>query len=229
MIFLSQNLKHLRKSQKGKLTQEDLANTLGISHSTYGSYEEGRAEPKLETLQRIATFFKVALQDLLTIDLVTVSPLGSPSGSGARVLVATVEPSGRDTIEWVPEKATAGYAKGLANVDYIKSLETFRLPFLDERKKYRAFVVQGDSMPPISPGSILFGEYVENWSLMKDASLGIIITAQEGIVFKKIFNYLNDRGCFLLQSTNEAYKPYVVPADEILEVWQFVGFYSSEF
>ena len=47
--FFAQNLKHLRKV-KG-LTQGDFAAKIGINRPKVGSYEEGRAEPSLETLQ----------------------------------------------------------------------------------------------------------------------------------------------------------------------------------
>lgn len=56
-------LKSLRKSYK--LSQQELANRLNLNRVTYSQYETGRREPDLETLQKIADFYKVSL-DYLT-------------------------------------------------------------------------------------------------------------------------------------------------------------------
>ena len=69
MNTLSVNLKYLRKNHKPRHTQADMANLIGVSISTDGSYEEGRAEPRLENLQKIAGFFGISLDQLLSSDL----------------------------------------------------------------------------------------------------------------------------------------------------------------
>lgn len=57
------NLKILRTA-KG-LSQQQLADTIGVTRSSIGSYEEGRAEPKLDCLKEIAQFFGIPVDDLL--------------------------------------------------------------------------------------------------------------------------------------------------------------------
>jgi transcriptional regulator with XRE-family HTH domain len=47
------------------LTQVELANKLGISRASLSHYETSRREPDYETIQRIATFFKVSVDYLL--------------------------------------------------------------------------------------------------------------------------------------------------------------------
>ena len=69
MNALSVNLKYLRKNHKPRQTQADMANLIGVSISTYGSYEEGRAEPKLENLQKITSFFGITVEALLNVNL----------------------------------------------------------------------------------------------------------------------------------------------------------------
>jgi hypothetical protein len=72
-------------------------------------------------------------------------------------------------------------------------------------------------------------EYVDEWKSIKDNTACILVTASDGIVFKKVFNYLSSQNCFLLVSTNRQYDPYVLGADDVLEIWKFSGFYSAEF
>lgn len=51
-------LRELRNSQK--LSQQELANLLGISKSSVNMYERGEREPGLNTLVAICKFFNVS-------------------------------------------------------------------------------------------------------------------------------------------------------------------------
>ncbi|MED0670611.1 helix-turn-helix domain-containing protein [Aneurinibacillus aneurinilyticus] len=59
MAKLSDRLRELRK--KHKLTQKDIANYLGITESGYGYYEQGRNEPSIETLRKLAQKYNVSI------------------------------------------------------------------------------------------------------------------------------------------------------------------------
>lgn len=52
------------RSDKG-LTQEDLAEKVGVSRVYIGYVEQGRNTPSLETLEKIAKSLKVSLSDLV--------------------------------------------------------------------------------------------------------------------------------------------------------------------
>ncbi len=230
MEFLAQNLKTIRKKAEPKLTQEKVAELLGISPSSYGAYEEGRAEPKLESLVKLAELFGVLLEDLLIKDLSQSesTPQLWPK-AGPQVLVATVDSEQRNNIEYVPQKAAAGYTKGYADVEFISQLPVFQVPFLSKRKKYRAFTLSGDSMQPLQDGSLVFAEFVEDWINLKDETPCVLVTLNDGIVFKMVYNYLKIRKSLLLVSTNSLYQPYILPADEILEIWKFSGYFDERF
>ena len=74
---LSQNLQILRKRHPNSPSQEELADMLGLAKSTYGSYEQGRTEPKLEDLLKVAAFFGVQVDDLLATNL-SETPISKP-------------------------------------------------------------------------------------------------------------------------------------------------------
>jgi transcriptional regulator with XRE-family HTH domain len=213
-----------------------MANLIGVSISTYGSYEEGRAEPRLENLQKIAGFFGISLDQLLSSDLSkqqvgerSIAKLpASENIPGPRILTVTLDKTGKDNIEWVPVKAAAGYTSGFADPEFVQDLPTFQIPFLDQRKKYRAFTIEGDSMLPIPSGSMIFAEYQEDWSQIKDDTACIVVTQSDGIVFKKVYNYLRKQNCLMLVSTNTKFAPYLVGAQDVLEVWKFAGFFSRD-
>jgi len=62
--ILGKKIKHLRKLQR--LTQEDLAETVGLSSTYIGHIEQGRKSPSLEAITRIAKVLKVKIKDLFS-------------------------------------------------------------------------------------------------------------------------------------------------------------------
>lgn len=237
MSIIHSNIKFLRK-QRG-LTQEGFANEIGVTRSVIGAYEEGRAEPKIKTMQTMADFFGVTLDQLLGVDLAATAAAqlrdkdkdtASPdlSGRRLRVLSITVDPQDRENIELVPVKAAAGYLNGYADPEFIEELPHFQLPTLPQGT-YRAFELSGDSMLPLTPGTIVVGEYVENWESLKDGHCYILVTGSEGIVYKRVYNRLDEEKRLRLVSDNPSYSPYEVAISDVMEVWKAKVFISSAF
>jgi phage repressor protein C with HTH and peptisase S24 domain len=148
-------------------------------------------------------------------------------GSQLRVLATTVDKNNRDNIELVSEKAKAGYKRGYADPEYIRELPVFQLPFLSSERKYRTFQISGDSMKPIPHGSFVTGEFVENWEYLKNGDPCIILTKDEGLVFKLIEKDFRHRQ-FILHSLNREYESFAVEAEDIAEIWKFIHYISNE-
>ena len=149
-------------------------------------------------------------------------------GSNLRVLATTVDNDDNENIELVPEKAKAGYQRGFADPDFISELPVFQLPFLSKEKKYRTFQINGDSMLPVPDGSWVTGEFVQDWFHIKDGEACIILTLNEGIVFKIVENHLERSGKLIVHSLNPIYKPYEISVKEIKELWKFSHYISQE-
>ena len=158
----------------------------------------------------------------------TIKPKFSKQAN-LKILVITVNSENLDNIEFVPIKAVAGYSNGYGDIEYIETLPVFSVPFLDKNKKYRVFPIQGDSMLPMQEGSKVFAEYIEDWQNIKSGTICIVVTKNEGIVLKKVYNYLIDSDLLLLESKNERYDPYPVKAEDVQEIWKFAGFYLPDF
>nr|WP_212116888.1 helix-turn-helix transcriptional regulator [Niallia circulans] len=62
--MIGDRLRDLRS--KMKLTQEELAEKIGVSRGTYAHYEINKRQPDYETLKKLATFFNVSLDYLIT-------------------------------------------------------------------------------------------------------------------------------------------------------------------
>ena len=228
--YFSQNLRFLRKNLIGKTSQEKFAEEMGIKKPTLGSYESGRAEPIYVDLIKLATYYGVNIGDLLTKDLAEQSlDPNAQSSHTLRILTTTVNSENKNNIEFVPIKAVAGYVAGYGDVEYIETLPVFQVPFLQQDKKYRVFPIQGESMLPLQEGSLVFAEYLEDWKTVKNGTVCIIVTKDEGVVLKKVFNYLNEKNLLVLKSTNERFAPYAVMGEDIHELWKFAGYFHGEF
>ena len=226
MVNLSENLRTLRKQLK--LTQDQFAAKLDIKRSLLGAYEEGRAEPKLELLQKIADVFRTTVDDLIGSDLATDQGLTKPVAKNKDIVMLTIDSHGRENIELVPMKAAAGYLNGYADAEYVKELPRFHLPML-KQGTYRAFEISGDSMLPIMPGTIVIGEHVENVREIKSGKTYVLVSQREGIVYKRVFNYLEESGKLFLVSDNRHYSPYQLSGDEVMEVWAAKAYISVQF
>lgn len=228
VTFFAQNLIFLRNTLENKVSQQRLADELGLKKSTLAAYESGRAEPRYEELVRLSRFFGVTVDELLSKDL-TQAARQLREQSSLRVLVTTVDNQNHENIEFVPVRALGGYAEGYGDVDFISDLPIFQVPFLPTDRKYRAFPYEGDSMPPLRDGAVVFGEYIDQWSAVKNGTICLVVTKDEGVVLKKVFNYLEEKQVLVLKSLNERYAPYPVRQDDIQELWRFAGYFEREF
>ncbi|MEI6889009.1 MAG: LexA family transcriptional regulator [Bacteroidota bacterium] len=235
-MFFGSNIKFLRR-RRG-LTQDDVADNLEMKRSTLSGYENAIAQPGFESLVTMSKYFNVAIDTLIKVDLCSLPESQVRQlergydvfikGSNLRILTTTVGQDNEENIELVSEKAKAGYATGFADPEYISILPTFRLPFLSKQKKYRSFQVSGDSMLPIPSGAYVTGMFLQDWNTIRDKDAYIILTADEGIVFKVVENKLKESGMLRLHSLNPVYEPYDLPVNNIRELWQFVHFISPK-
>lgn len=235
-MYFSANIKFLRKRRNR--TQDDMAHVLKMKRSTLSGYENGVAEPGISALTAISKYFGIAVDTLIKIDLSKLSESqlyelehGKDvylTGGKLRVLATTVNQENDENIELVPEKAKAGYSSGFADPEFISELPVFQLPFLSKNKKYRTFQLTGDSMLPIPDKSWVTGEYLQDWNMIRSGEAYIILTIDEGIVFKIVENRLKEEHKLILYSLNPIYEPFDVHINEIREIWRFINYISSE-
>ncbi len=212
MSLAGLNLKYLRKLRGW--TQEEFASKLNIKRSLLGAYEEERADPRLEVLEIIADVFKLSLDELLLKDLSNQSASYLMKRRQLKMMNAD-----RNLIHFVPVKAAAGYLAGYADSEFIDELNTFTLPMLSGGN-YRAFEIIGDSMLPTPSGSIIVGEKVESMDDVKNNMAYIVISRNEGIVYKRIVKNNKLKNKVTLVSDNPSFQPYQVNTEDVIEMWQ---------
>ena len=141
-MLIGENIKILRK-RKGK-SQEEVALALGLNRSTYSGYENNIAQPNLENVLQISTYYGLSIEELITKDFSTFKEVDwrilteraehRMKGSELRILASIVSLNNDELIEVIPEKASAGYTSGFADPEFFTDFPTLSLPFLSKNK-----------------------------------------------------------------------------------------------
>ncbi|SCX83897.1 XRE family transcriptional regulator [Flavobacterium caeni] len=219
MSLFSDNLRYLRETRRE--SQQQTAESFGIKRGRYEPYESGKVEPPYDILKKISLHFGISIDLLLSVDVrkYDLSQLLLLDDNRI-VLPITVDANGNDLIEIVPHKARAGYLTGYADPEFIANLQQIALPFLGPGK-HRAFPVGGDSMPPHDDKSFIVGRYVENLGEIRKDKTYILITANEGITYKRLAEKHGD--AITVEPDNVIYSPYQIKLSDILEIWEYVA------
>ena len=210
MSFANKNFKYLRKLRGW--TQEEFAQKLRIKRSLVGAYEEERAEPRTDIIETMCDIFKLTMDDILRKDLSDNKTNYLAKRRAMKLM------GGRSDIPFVPVKAAAGYLAGYADPDFVDELNTFTLPMLSGGN-YRAFEIIGDSMLPTPSGSVIVGEKAENMDEVKNNSACIVVSRNEGIVYKRVVKSNRGKNKITLVSDNPVFHPYTMNEEDILEMW----------
>jgi phage repressor protein C with HTH and peptisase S24 domain len=177
----------------------------------------------------MAHYFNVSIDQLINSDLDALPGNASSEsmdfkGANLRIVTTIVDRDNSELITLVPVKASAGYLNGYADPDYVDTLPRFALPLpeLSKERTYRAFQIKGESMEPIPSGAYVISEYVQDWQSIKDGNTYILITRDEGVVYKRVF--LHSSGELWLKSDNPQFEAYTVHLSRLLEIWKAVGY-----
>lgn len=217
---ISKNIRHLRSLKK--LTQEQFSLEVDITKSRVGSYEEGRSEPPIDTLIQLSAYFKIPIDALVKNDLTLAEDDTFIDIGNQRVLFPMrVDEDNENVIEVVTKKASAGYLQGYSDTEFIADLPIMSLNFLPTGK-HRAFPIQGDSMHPwVRDGDVVVAEFMEGVHSVRNNFCYIILTKDDGLVYKRVFTSKLDQGYLTLSSDNKLYQPYNIHLSEVMEIWQF--------
>jgi len=216
----AQNIRYLRA--KKELSQEKLGMELSITRNQVASYESEKADPSIETLIKFSEFFKLPIDALVKSDLTKGKENSFIDIGNHRVLFPIqIDEHNNNVVEVVNKEASAGYLNGYSDTEFIAQLPIMNLPFLPTGK-HRAFKIKGDSMSPwVNDGDYVIGEYVENFQEVRNNACYVILTKNDGLVYKRIINANIKEGFVTLSSDNKTYHPYQIHLSDVLEIWGF--------
>lgn len=223
MLLLADNLRFLRNELGA--SQQTVADALMITRGRYSKYEDSATEPPIEILLKISRYYRVSVDLLISVDLRKYKLEEILKLPDNRILLPIkTDSKGENRIEIVPYKASMGYLMGYSDPEYIDELQTMSIPFL-HNGKYRAFPVEGDSMPPYKDGTYIIGQYVERILDMKVGKTYLLVT-RNGFIFKRLES-INDNS-ITVKSDNSFYDALEIPFFDLKEIWQYAGSLSDQ-
>ena len=191
--MLGTRIKELRKQKK--ISQQVLANEMGITQQAVGKWETGRSAPDPETVRRLAEYFHTTTDDLLGLER-------------APRPVAHSMPAQRQVQEYsIPIIGTvrAGWGALAFEEDYGSEYANVRNP-----ENYFYLIVKGSSMAPrIQDGDLAL---VHRQSTLESGDLGVVVYGEGDGTLKK---FIRRGNTIVLQPFNPAYQPQVLTGEDL--------------
>lgn len=233
MSLIGKNIKKIRSVKK--LNQTAFASLFELKRTSIGAYEEGRAEPKIDTLIKIANHFSIPIDTLLTKEL-TINDLYQfdifkeeiTSGHTKHNSVSDLIQESSSTMPLVNRGKTLEYILKSDKASYLNSLPTVRLP-INLNITSRAFEHTGEAMVNnnigVKDGDIVIGLSTPKKAWDKIQKNGLFIAVvQQRILLRRIEKITED--AITLRPDNPNYSQEVIPFSDIKELWKIMGFYS---
>ncbi|MDN5211296.1 helix-turn-helix transcriptional regulator [Fulvivirgaceae bacterium BMA12] len=231
MSYIGKNIKKIRTVKK--LSQASFAELFNLARPSVGAYEEGRAEPKIETIVQIAHYFGLSIDLLLNKEL-TVNDLykfdiivGDADGGARPDLEKKTNAMPEGGISLVLVDKYLEYIVNYQNKDFISRLEKIYLP-ISRKEKSRAFQLNGSEMEynhnGLHHGDILLGYQIETLTArnIRKGKVFVVVT-KDNIITRRITD-ISEQIEFSADDPN--YSTIYLNTDEILELWQVYGVYS---
>lgn len=121
-MSIGQNIKRIRQ-EKG-LTQKRLGELCGINEANIRKYELGGANPKLETIQKIAEALKVPLGDLISPEILGITNDMFELFAGSNSLEFDVKTSAINAL--VSELNEKGKDKAIEQIELLTKIPEYR-------------------------------------------------------------------------------------------------------
>ncbi|MBJ6118118.1 helix-turn-helix domain-containing protein [Pontibacter sp. BT310] len=219
-----------------KLSQAAFAELFNLARPSIGAYEEGRSEPKIETLVQISKHFGLSIDMLLTQEL-TINDL---YGFDIFKRDYTKEESLKKVadLKTVTEPATVlvesnhafTYIANLHKQEYLQQLPALQFTS-NTSNTTRAFEVKGSEMQyeqhGLHAGDILVCSIVDKSDAiqLQPGNIYVMVT-QNQILVRRLSN-ISSGNNLLLKTDNPYYPPLEVALAEVLEIWEVIGVYST--
>ncbi|WP_207431927.1 XRE family transcriptional regulator [Sabulibacter ruber] len=233
MSCIGKNIKKIRTVKN--LSQAAFAQLFDLARPSVGAYEEGRSEPKIDTLVQIARHFGISLDLLITKEL-TVNDLYGfdifkrdlpQSQLLIKVADAAESPVHRAALVMANEQ-TAYFARRQER-QFLDKLPSLILPG-EPQVLHRAFEHTGSEMQyqqhGLRHGDVVYCSFVNtDPSHLKINEIYVVV--QQNKLITRRYQGLTAEGNLLLKADNPDYEHLAVTPEDILEIWHVDGVYST--
>ena len=244
MSFIGKNIRKIRTVKK--LSQAAFAELFELARPSVGAYEEGRSEPKIETIIAIAKHFSLSTDALLRRELSvnelysmnilkgafdpTQMPPALGKSSRQEGEKETADTNGQSAgIPLVRREAALEYIINLDRNDFINMLPVITLPTNGKGTK-RAFELAGQEMyhheSGLRQGDILLCHLLKKEETEKlETEKVYLFVTRERLIARRL-EQAGKKGVDL-KADNPAFDSLHLAAEEILECWEVKGVWST--
>lgn len=231
MSTIGKNIKKIRTVKK--LSQASFAELFNLARPSVGAYEEGRAEPKIETIIQMANYFGISVDSLLTKEL-TINELYK-FDLHAKELINQPSPNkspekAHENIRslFIPAAKQIEYLVQLNNKDFLSSLPRVLIPGF-ESDNIRAFEMTTgemyDNFRGINNEDIVIGKKLNNVDARKFKRDNVYIFVLPDELMIRRLDAAGDK--LVVKADNPGFSSKEIDTAEILEVWEVIGFFSK--
>ena len=226
MSYIGSNIKKIRKLKK--LSQADFAQLFNLARPSVGAYEEGRSEPKIDTIVEISNIFGISIDLLLKKEL-TVNDLFKIESFNKKMDQAHVKKGKGRKIELhiIQHDQYSDYIININNKDFITSkTESITIPKITEAKGVlRVFEMNHHYMSQNNEG-LRAGDYllcVLTSNFVEERVYLIVINNE--IKIARLIKLAETS--LELAPDNNHYPPFTIDKNQITEAWEVLGAYTS--
>ncbi|NQZ76538.1 MAG: helix-turn-helix transcriptional regulator [Ekhidna sp.] len=223
--FIGQNIKKIRQAKN--ISQSEFASLFNLSRPSVGAYEEGRTEPKIETLIQISRHFNISIDVLLTRELSSkdVFSLGllnkkldavHESKSPGRKVVTAPFVSITERVNFLVNHLDRQYMSGLTQLGVPEKKDQIDLIIENEGTKLEVDNkgIHHQDLLLCSKNSKLKSSPEELW---------LIITERDFVV-GRISN--QKEGTITIDFDNRLYEQKIIERDRIISSYLIIGVYT---
>ncbi|SNC60658.1 Helix-turn-helix [Hymenobacter gelipurpurascens] len=228
MSNVGKNIRKLRTVKK--LSQAAFAELFGLARPSVGAYEEGRSEPKMETLIQIAQHFGLSVDLLLTKEL-TVNELYNfdlyqqKTTSEASVPLAEADRQPHLT-PYVPAARMLEYIVQHHDTSFIDGLQSLTFPH-KLGPATRAFEINGaDMQPTLRHQDVVLCCQVDKAAPRFHVGRLYAFVTQSRLLVRRLSEQ-EPGGVLKLRADNPDYPVQTLLLTDALEIWEVHGSFST--
>jgi len=220
MSFFGINLKKIRKLKS--ISQKEMAEIISLKRAALGAYEEGRSEPKIDTIIKFANYFSISIDDLLKREL-SINELLK-----FNTRITTDETKLREAYPRIPiitKEIASSYLKYYDKAGFIENMPYVEWPVKKGNKEVRAFEIQDLEMSNNKGGLYPEDIIILEKALLSDYKeeiLGLVVYTD--LKFRTLVQQDNQ---VQLKASHPAIEDIRINKEDIKEFWIPIGWFQK--
>lgn len=217
MSFFGKNIKKIRGVKN--LSQQAFADIFDLKRGTLGAYEEGRSEPKIDTIIKVANHFSIEIGALLTREL-TVNEL-LKFKTDIATLANDIIHERFTEIPCITEANSTDYLMYYDKENFLAEMPTLVLP-VESTSKLRGFVVNNLEMTSndkgFYPKDVVVGQdyAIDKISDLINGTLVLVVTSDR-LILRRLYH---EADTIVLKADHNNIDDITIDKTAVKEIWK---------